>query len=624
MLSPTTIVPTRTVSLSKRSATTSDCPDGKCSMPEDSTHKTAVKVGVGVAVPVGCVLLFFLVVLILVRRKSKKEDREEAAEIEYGQTYAKRYNSGPDNENIKDNRYYKPAYMRKDVTRGFPNKQAKFYKVRHTPPNEKQFYAPENAYSREDNGRLHSYSKNNSSQAELSNRIPHQYNNSRMSLNSPQNVITDTDRDLSRSTISNEKKDRNPTYSTVFSSNIDSFDFESQNEKPTNRDTKHIEDNDKKMSNVDEEGINRMHSIYNAYSNFDSNNPFLKDAKVQDDMEKQGLPVDSSIPEQGNHARDESTIRYTMADDLLPTSVPKEDTNSIEKETPIVKETADVETIIENFDTKKDKSQYLSVGPITQRHASSVYSEIPSQLMTFAAYQQNVDQQTQLQQYTPEQMEQMQLQMEQMQMQQYQAQMQMEQQMQMQYQMQQQQMQSNQYYHPQTLENIAELPTPTQLVASPSTHSLTSFKRKNKQGPLQAYRVNGTALNPMDHPEMFYNQSYDQAQYQNQQVTNNGALMPHQMRQSIVMTNPSSLSQSNRYKPAGSLRNISNPNSVNSGNNLQVPTMNNSRVSGLLNAEDTLQPPSVGQILPHSGSSEDLRRQLGVSDNYAQANFQNY
>lgn len=183
--------------------------------------------------------------------------------------------------------------------------------------------------------------------------------------------------------------------------------------------------------------------------------------------------------------------------------------------------------------------------------------------------------------------------------------------------------QQQHFNHPQNLESIGELPTPTQLAFSNSSHSLTSFKGKNKGQQFETARLNGTALNPMDHPDMFYSNDSNNAYYQNQQ--SGGALLPHQMRQSVVMTNPSSLSTNRRFKPAGSIRNYTNPNMFQP----QVPANNNlytsdhqqhqfyqSRVSGLLDAEDVLQPPSVGRILPSSGSNDDLRKQLGTSHNY--------
>lgn len=105
----------------------------------------------------------------------------------------------------------------------------------------------------------------------------------------------------------------------------------------------------------------------------------------------------------------------------------------------------------------------------------------------------------------------------------------------------------------------------------------------------------------------------------------NGAVpSPYQLRQSVVMTNPSDLTAKPSYKPAGSFRSVSATNSRNNSlttqNNIylqqQQQQLYNSRVSGILEETDVVQPPSVGGILPHSGSQDDLRKQLGSSHNY--------
>lgn len=113
--------------------------------------------------------------------------------------------------------------------------------------------------------------------------------------------------------------------------------------------------------------------------------------------------------------------------------------------------------------------------------------------------------------------------------------------------------------------------------------------------------------------------------YSNNQVStqNNGsAVAPYQMRQSVVMTNPSELSLPTKFRPAGSIRNVSG---MNTRNNSMTTQMNpyyqqqaayNSRVSGLLQEEDVLHPSGIEGILPHNGSPDDLRRQLGTSHNY--------
>ncbi|EDO19196.1 hypothetical protein Kpol_1050p53 [Vanderwaltozyma polyspora DSM 70294] len=187
-----------------------------------------------------------------------------------------------------------------------------------------------------------------------------------------------------------------------------------------------------------------------------------------------------------------------------------------------------------------------------------------------------------------------------------------------------------QYKHPQHLENISELPTPSRLAHSESVHSLTSFNGRTKpqQFPrLQAARLNGSALNPMDHPEMFYKQNdgqYTMYQQNAQGFTSaeniQNVTQPHQLRASIVMTNPTSLSLPASYKPAGSFRNINASNSRNNSltvqNNPYQQQMGNSRVSGLLDYSDVVQPPGVSGIIPHSSSHDDLRKQLGTSNNY--------
>lgn len=189
--------------------------------------------------------------------------------------------------------------------------------------------------------------------------------------------------------------------------------------------------------------------------------------------------------------------------------------------------------------------------------------------------------------------------------------------------------QQQQFAHPQTLESIDELPPPIMLPNSASSHSLTSFKQKAKHPQLtqlQAARINGMAVNPISHPEMFYAQGNDS--YSSYQKSINGAsnvqpAAPYQLRQSVVMTNPTDLVAAPRFRPAGSIRNVS---AASSRNNSMTTNMNpqyqqqqayNSRVSGLLNESDLVHPPSVGGILPHNGSNDDLRKQIGSSHNYS-------
>lgn len=192
-----------------------------------------------------------------------------------------------------------------------------------------------------------------------------------------------------------------------------------------------------------------------------------------------------------------------------------------------------------------------------------------------------------------------------------------------------------QHNHPQTLESIGELPTPAQFgFNSTSSHSLTSFRQPSKQQfPMQAVRLNGTAVNPMDHPEMFYSQSEEAlispGQYGNDMVslatntTQNSSLFPHQMRSSIVMTDPSQFQNNALYKPAGSFRKYNDSSSRNNsftsqGNTYQqhMQQQMNSRVSGILEESDVVQPPTIPSILPHSGSQDDLRKQIGSGHDF--------
>lgn len=185
--------------------------------------------------------------------------------------------------------------------------------------------------------------------------------------------------------------------------------------------------------------------------------------------------------------------------------------------------------------------------------------------------------------------------------------------------------------HPQNYENIGELPTPTQFTYSVSWHSLTSFKGRPKPPKTLKHvptaRLNGTALNPMDHPEMFYS-SPTEISSEISSTKQPCVSFPYQLRQSVVMTNPSDLSMKLRYKPAGSLSNLiraqhppGNSSTTTTSSSLSqppstLPNRINFCVSGLLDDTDVLQPPSVGEILPFKVSTEDLRRQLGTSHNY--------
>ncbi|CDO94791.1 unnamed protein product [Kluyveromyces dobzhanskii CBS 2104] len=198
---------------------------------------------------------------------------------------------------------------------------------------------------------------------------------------------------------------------------------------------------------------------------------------------------------------------------------------------------------------------------------------------------------------------------------------------------------NNQIQHnlpPPNMESIEELPRPSNLPFSGSSHSLTSFKSKaSLKSPVAGmFPQNTQGFNPIDHPELYFHQTNgsDPGLYSDQTSSNttpsqlNSAgsrVLPHHLRQSVVMTNPHELSQNNLYKPAGSFSRAvadSRSNSLMSNNNTYQQHLQNnyikSRVSGILDDTDVLHPPSMGNILPHNGSQEDLRKQLGSSHNY--------
>ncbi|QEU61550.1 Skg6/Tos2 [Kluyveromyces lactis] len=198
----------------------------------------------------------------------------------------------------------------------------------------------------------------------------------------------------------------------------------------------------------------------------------------------------------------------------------------------------------------------------------------------------------------------------------------------------------NQIQHnlpPPNMESIEELPRPSNLPFSGSSHSLTSFKSKTTlKSPAAAAMTpqNNHNYNPIDHPELYFHQtngsdlglSSDQASSNTapSQINSAGSkVLPHHLRQSVVMTNPNELSQNNLFKPAGSFSRAvadSRSNSLMSNTNTYQQQLQDnyikSRVSGILDDTDVMHPPSMGTILPHSGSQDDLRKQLGSSHNY--------
>ncbi|KAL6943221.1 hypothetical protein ACO0RG_002211 [Hanseniaspora osmophila] len=181
------------------------------------------------------------------------------------------------------------------------------------------------------------------------------------------------------------------------------------------------------------------------------------------------------------------------------------------------------------------------------------------------------------------------------------------------------------HMHPQTKENLEELPTPSTLTHSDSIHSLTSFKPQSRTGTMtNTNNPFNKAFNPIDNPEIsFYSSNAGSTtpmnnypntmaeSYEDGSKLGPGSkVLPHHLRNSIVMTNPMELSQTMKtYKPAGSFRkNQMFQQQQMFGNQYGADP----RVSTLIDDMDMQVPVKLtGNLLPHRmGSKDDLRRQL--------------
>ena len=385
------------------------------------------------------------------------------------------------------------------------------------------------------------------------------------------------------------------------------------------------------ISPAEEENIRRMKSIYKVYLDRNDTVRHPEETYIQNDVTDARIAAEPMYNETGTNYLGVPGQQQEEQPPMVSTTVTRYPidshtnllSNAETMESLQLPQQPQQETSPINDSSNNRETQY--------RVASSIYSEMPNKPASIMYQQQPLPQFP-----IPQQQQQPMYPQQQMPMQQ--------QQYPMQYPMQYSNPQSyipNQRNHPQTLESIGELPPPARLAYSTSSHSLTSFRQPSKQlFQLQTARLNGTALNPMDHPEMFYQQQDEPFvppnQYTNdmQSVSTNNSqsnthLHPYQLRNSIVMTNPSELQSSSRsYRPAGSFRKFKDPNNgMNNSRNNSLMTSNTtttnpyqqyvqSRVSGILEETDVLQPPSVPGILPHSGSSDDLRKQLGSSHNF--------
>lgn len=639
----TSLVGTYTVvkrAQSSGSSTTSG-KDAKCTGSKSSCERpsntNAVTVGVAVAIPVGCVLILFVVILWVVYRRNKKEAQEDndpefegdteylpAAKGAKGYSLSSSSGSGDSRtprEWVGDEESYFGNPGR--YVRG--NESARDSQARNLNP----FFLPEgNDDSLRDfarqlqNDELGPYRIASNSHSRVT---------SQLSLPLEKNAVK-VSPDVGSSTTAYTSGNANDTLSDA----TPAGDLRSSSEPPLNQspvksaagdvtrkfaeDHSGLEAEHSKLDSLDNQNSHtRAAEIFHDDFDFDAREPQNRlDDPVSGEVRDDDHVITLSAKEEEDIRRMKSVYKVYL------------DRNGTMKQQPVdeqeLEDYEEQEAIAQSSNiSETDAGTHLRVASDSHRVASSIYSAPPPQSYPVQESQVNaeyyMDHNSTSQQYSNQPQNVAPYGYVQPYAQSY------EQQQQYPPQHYPMHFPQHQYAHPQTLETIGELPTPTNLPFSTSSHSLTSFKQKSKQpqiAQLQAARINGTAVNPMDHPEMFYahgNDSYASYQTANGSVVSQPAA-PYQLRQSVVMTNPADLTPAPRFRPAGSIRTAS---AANTRNNTMTSRMNpyyqqqqayNSRVSGLLNEADVTQPPSVGQILPHSGSNEDVRRQIGTSHNY--------
>ena len=639
----------------------------QCQKPAD--HNMSTTIGVAVAIPVFVVIVFLGGILFCVYRRGKKEaledndpdfDGDEYINTAYVNHQMQMQQQGYYNPDPRDNN---PQQMRDEFSAVHqqrpPLATNPFGKDSYTSVGTKPFHIPES-------GDVHSL-RNFAREIKMDgssgyNLASKSRNASRSSLGQSTTFGSQQHYSSGPSALDSEshyldEKEPAALYSQEFASERELAPAD--NEEQFQQQAKEVRigrlpstnSDGEPLSPAEEENIRRMKSIYKVYLD-------------RNDTLKTNAPPPEQEPEQeeedvGNDTvvlpSIEPAVTYEYADSHVPVeavdAIPTQSYNSgaaLSPEKPALghatqpSQSTDISHMTAPLDTSSNRLAPIDTTNNRQtsyRIASSIYSELPKPAATASInmpQQQQQGNQYQQMQYPPQQ------QYAQQYPQQYAPQYPQQQQQMpyiQQYQQQYYNMPQNSYIpqrnHPQTLESIGELPTPTQLAhGMVPSHSLTSFRKPSKQQfQMQTARMNGTALNIMDNPEMFYAQSDNQFMPPNQfgndttsiatGGTQSTGLHPHQMRNSIVMTNPSELQVNTLYKPAGSFRKFNDPYSRNNSMNSQANTYQqyvqnqmHTRVSGILEEEDILQPPSVPGILPHSGSSEDLRKQLGSSHNF--------
>ncbi|KAL3233063.1 Protein TOS2 [Nakaseomyces bracarensis] len=596
-----------TMTSASESASSTNCVGSsqQCDKPEGNHWKETV--GIAVGVPAGVVLIFLVVILLLVWRKGKKEAVEDLdPEFQSANEYL---------PNITNEKSYNGCNSDSSVSSGMdaPYKsRADIFQLPDASTDSLRDFARNVHDTSMDKYKLATSSLHNKSKLSLVsnnkayNNNNQQYNNHQ--LDRTQELDKDSFDFTQDSTISTLEESSTPLKKKVSVSDEAGNEttlnpFESEEDQLDNTRPQIIVTDDSEMKAEDslkaneEEDIDRIKSIYKIYLDKNGNEIPMdvssaieaEREEVQDDIKEpvKEVPQDNNTDLNGLGIQTGTGIEAHRVSRIA---------SSVYSENPIT-------NIPENAEV-----DYFNQKP-TQAHNVVYDNQYPSNYQaqqTDYAYDPQYHQQQQeyyMQNYQPPMVPQM-----------------------MYY-----PPHSNQQYHPQTLEEIDELPTPTELAYSPSYHSLTSFKKPTKQQLLiknQIATLNGFTLNPIDHPEMFFTQDDSYSKYQEKiapmsknyssKNAQTSVPLPHHLRQSVVMTNPHDLSLPTTHKPAGSFRNIHKL-TTNQSSHLGVDSDrygNKTRVSGLLDDTDVVQPASVGEILPRHGNNDDLRKQLGISHNY--------
>lgn len=609
---------TSTSTSSSSTATESKCVGSsqQCEKPEGNHWKETV--GIAVGVPAGVVLIFLVVILLLVWKKGKREAEEDLdPEFQSANEYLptnfgneKNYNGSATNSSTSSSSRFEPPYKSRADVFQLPDASTDslrdFARNAHDPAMDKYKLATTSLHNKSKLS-LVSDNKSYNNKNDVNNNQYYNNNNRRNNRDSDKDSFDFTE-DSTTSTLEDSStpiKKNKSEQEIGNDTTLNPFESEEDHMVPTRPQIIVTESepnpDDVPLTPKEEEDIQRIKSIYKIY--LDKNgNEIAMDASSEDEIE---------IPEQAESAN--------QVPEENSTPVKTDELNGLGIQTG---------TGIEAYRASRIASSVYSENPITNIPEDAevdYFNQKPAQAHNVVYdnqysenYQQSMQQQGDFV-YDPQYHQQQQ----EYYMQNYQPPMAPQMMYYPPY--------MNQQHHPQTLESIDELPTPTELAYSPSYHSLTSFKKPTKQQLLirnQIATLNGFTLNPIDHPEMFFTEDDSYSKYQekiapmskNYSSKNAAASvpLPHHLRQSVVMTNPHDLSLSTTRKPAGSFRNIHKL-ATGQSPHLGVDSDrygNKTRVSGLLDDTDVVQPASVGEILPRHGNNDDLRKQLGISHNY--------